>query len=154
MLFLLIFPTSVYSRNWGHLVTGTTDTLEKKQFTLGSLVTGWGVSDELFVGVSPQAYLGYDFYSFVTRYRYYSADKIKLGIDFFYFDSINHESEESLFEQTSWYFKFNNDFIINEKLKLHFTLGIQYFINENSPYSLRTRPERGMDGIWNQRRSC
>lgn len=142
LLILAFLINSVaYAKNWGHLLTGTTETLQKGEVTVGTLITGVGVNDYLTLGVSPMAYLGYSFISFIARAKTPSYEGFEASSDFFYFDSDSSSYEDSDFDQTSWFLKLNGRYEINRSVSIFLSYGHQYFINENSPYSFRPDPQ-------------
>lgn len=137
---LFLANSNVYALNWGHLVTGTPEVLAKGQATAGTVMVGYGVTDRLTLGTSPMAFLGYEFYSVISRYQAYSSDDWRLGVDLWYFKSIPELQEESYYSQESLYLKLNTDYQVSAKIRLNMSYGYQHFSNEDSPYSLRPDP--------------
>jgi hypothetical protein len=82
-LLMSIYPA--YAIDWGHLVTGTTDQLEKRQTTIGTTILGYGLHESVTIGTSPMMFLGYDFYSFISRISLFEVNNNKTCIDFFLF---------------------------------------------------------------------
>jgi hypothetical protein len=140
ILFFSFFGSMAHALDWGHLVTGTTDQLEKHKVTAGTSILGWGLSDRITVGTSPIMYVGYDLFSILSRVSVYQNERYQIAGDFFYFVSDSSKKTQSDFEQESWYLRLNQTFSINPSFRLHTSVGLQYFINEVSTYSLRSDP--------------
>ncbi|MBC76115.1 MAG: hypothetical protein CME64_08870 [Halobacteriovoraceae bacterium] len=136
----LILSTSAFAINWGHLVTGTPEVLPKGQKTVGTVLFGYGITDRLTLGVSPMAFLSYDFYSVISRYQIYSGDNWSVGTDFWYFKSVPELQGVSSFSQENVYIKLNTAYRVFDKLRINISYGYQKFYNEDSPYSLRPDP--------------
>lgn len=137
---LIFTATLTFAKDWGHLVTGTTDTLNKGQSTIGTHLVAHGLSNDVTVGFVPVTYLGYQMYGVGTRSRLVTGKSYNLAADLFYFDSID-KNGPSAFEQTSWSLKLNNNIRLSESVRLHLTAGAQYFLNDESPFSLRPDPQ-------------
>jgi hypothetical protein len=138
---LILCSFNSFAKDWGHLVTGTTDTLKKNEYTVGTQIAGVGLTDQVTFGAIPMAYLGYDFFAFSSRIRLIEKEKYQLVTDLMYFDSMESKKTESNFDQTSWYMRVNNSYHFNKTLTLYLSAGFQYFIHENSTYSLRSDPQ-------------
>lgn len=136
----LMVSTSAFAINWGHLVTGTPEVLPKGQKTVGTVLFGYGITDRLTLGVSPMAFLSYDFYSVISRYQIYSGDNWSVGTYFWYFKSVPELQDESSFSQENFYIKLNTAYRVSDKLRIDMSYGFQKFYNEDSPYSLRPDP--------------
>lgn len=137
-LLAVFFSLSCHAMNWGHLLTGTTDVLKKDQGTAGTLLFAGGVSEEVTVGFSPFAYLVYNFSNLILRDQLYHGKNYTLAIDVMLFDSL--KDHHSYYEQTSWTVRMNNKLKFSNDLSIYGSLGVQYFINEKSPYSFRPDP--------------
>lgn len=140
ILSIIFAPPTYAYLDWGHLVTGTTDQLEAGQGTIGTSITGYGINDTITVGTSPLMYLGYDFYSFLSRLSLISGENYKLGADIFYFVSSPSRRERSHYDQQSWYFRLNQTYKFSPKVRVHATASLQYFVREISTFSLRSDP--------------
>jgi hypothetical protein len=140
MLVGQIITSPAHALDWGHFVTGTTDQLKKGQTTIGTTIVGHGVNDSITLGTSPIMYLGYEFFSILTRLALYQKNIYKLGTDIFYFVSNPNTKESSLYDQESWYLRINQTITINPRFRIHASANLQYFIKENSTYSLRSDP--------------
>lgn len=140
VLTLLVNVQNSFAKDWGHLVTGTTDTLNQSQTTIGTHLLAFGATDRITIGVVPLTYLGYQMHGVGTRINILKSEAYNLASDVFYFDSLDAESS-SPFEQTSWSYKLNNKIRFAQNFSLYITLGYQYFINDESPFSLRPDPQ-------------
>lgn len=141
-ILILIFSMNLMARDWGHLVTGTIDTLNKKQSTVGTHLIGYGLTDYITFGIAPVSYIGYQMHGAFLRTRLFDSNYYGIGTDVLYFDSLDGTEESSSpFQQTSWNYKLNQRFNILDGLTLYLTAGYQYFIDDESPFSLRPDPQ-------------
>jgi hypothetical protein len=138
-LFILLNTQISFARDWGHLLTGTTETLKSNETTVGSLIVAHGVSEDFTIGISPMVYTFYDFFNAIARYNIYKDHSYEWAVDWQYYHS-NPEVKDSDFDQISWTLKLNNQIKINESNKIFFTFSYQYFINDSSVYSFRPDP--------------
>lgn len=135
---LSLFSLNCYSMNWGHLLTGTPETLKKGEGTAGTLLIGAGLTDKTTVGTSPFAYIIYNFFNVIVREQLHKGERFSNGLDLMYFDSIHDQHSD--YQQMSWTARLNNRIKINDSFAVNSSFGLQYFINEKSPYSFRPDP--------------
>jgi hypothetical protein len=128
------------SINWGHLLTGTTESLQKKEKTVGLHLLAYGITDSFTVGIIPWAYLSYDFNNIFLKYNFYNKKNISQTFDFIYLDSKSSD-DESIFDQTSYWGRYNIGLKHSERRNSYLSLGLQYYTKDNSPHSLRGDPK-------------
>lgn len=125
--------------DFGHLLTGTTDTLEAGEVTIGTNIMGVGLTETSTLGVSPFAYLGYGFFNLVFR-QGLKLGAQKFAVDALYFKTIDRADPENSFDQESIFLRFNHEFVLSDIFTLYSNFGLQYFIVDNSTFSLRSDP--------------
>lgn len=137
-IFALLLSSTCHAMNWGHLLTGTTDVLKKDHGTAGTLLFAGGVTEKTTMGFSPFAYMVYNFSNLILREGLYQGENYSSALDFIIFDSL--KDHHSYYEQTSWTARLNNKLKFTNDFSIYGSLGLQYFINEKSPYSFRPDP--------------
>jgi hypothetical protein len=146
----------------GHNLTSNSRTLERDQWSLGTLYLGYGVTDELSVGVSPFLLLNYQMANFLLRHGLQISDRTRLGFDFSYFKTFGGRFEDVTYCPPGSDFDGNGCFIqkrhrsgfsmeatavkvtlshlVTESYRMNFTLSHFYYFNEEMPFSFRMDP--------------
>jgi len=123
---------------WGHVVTGTADTLPHELSAVGSLFIGHGINPSLTVLTIPQIFFIYNMVSAGTRLGHHFTEFYSTSADLIYMKSV--PAFGGTYKQENFYFRSNHTFKINNAYRIHATFGVQYFLVDDITYSLRLNP--------------
>ncbi len=82
------------SRSVGHLLASNNQLLEKKQWGLGTMYAGYGVSESTTVAVSPFVLFDFNMINLQTRSVWQLTSTSRFGLDLGFYKSINPEKSE------------------------------------------------------------
>lgn len=130
------------SITFGHLLSPTTYTLKKNDFSLGNLFAGLGVTDELTLGVSPWMLGSYNMYNALIRYRIFNEPDWQFGQQFGYFKTYTVSRPHLGYQMEALSLWNTLSHRISPVFTAHYNLNIMYFFDETIPFSLRQEPGR------------
>jgi len=154
MLFLCLFRISIALGDtqvptFGHNLTPNTDSLTAKQYTLGTYLVGYGVSDVLAVGTSPWLIVAYNMTNIGTKWTLFSETehRPKVVVDGVFFKTLEYGL--NWYHQTSTLLRATAGKALSPHYSMSLSIGHQYFFDELTPFSFRPPPLNGTKSTWN-----
>lgn len=137
------------SKSIGHNLSSNNNTLYDREWSIGTLYAGYGVTDDLTIGTSLFVLTEYEMFNLMTRYAWDVSFTERLGIDLAYFKTFGGEVYYDEFEQRTYYtdfimeavnakFTYSNQF--NNFYRFNTTLSYFYYFDERLPFSFRMDP--------------
>lgn len=158
---------SFRSLSTGHLLSSNNTVLQKKQFAVGTMYTGYGLSDRWTIVTSPFVLYDFEMLNFQSRYAWDLKKDRRLGIDVGYFKSLQNKNSEYLgycraqvppvsieqcieateksagykkFKMEAWSVKTTYTQLMHKNYRLNATLGYFHYIDDTRPFSFRMDP--------------
>jgi hypothetical protein len=135
------------SHSMGHLVTPNNNSLKAGTRTVGTMYAGYAPTDNIIVGVSPFAFLGFDMLNAVARATRQLSGRERLGFDLRYYKTYRNRNVEANgttyeggFKMEAW----TSNLTYNRQLlpwyRANLSAGFNYYIDDERPFSLRMDP--------------
>lgn len=155
------------SRSMGHLLTSNNQLLDKKQWSLGTLYAGYGITDHWTLAISPFVLYDFNMLNLQSRTVWKLSSKRKFGIDLGYFKSIDPSKSDyydycianlpttpvqqctEAFERVSGFRKFKMEALtfkstftqlFTKNYRLSTSLSYFYYLDDERPFSFRMDP--------------
>lgn len=145
------------SRSMGHILASNASTLNKGEFSFGTLYTGYAISDSWTIVTSPFAYLAYDLFTLVSRHGHDISPTERIGFEATHYKSVNPKKEtrfyDGQFQEATTKTGFDTFKMEASSLKLTYskllfpsyrfnlTASYFYYFDEDRPFSLRMDPQ-------------
>lgn len=130
-------PGKSLPRLFGHNLSPTSYTLEGGEVSAGSYALALGIGDNWTLGTSPWMITQYNMPCIISRFGFdtnnEAIQRVSLEFDYFktfpyFFNTYNQESTMTRLTVTHQF---------SSQYTMHLTAGYQYFMNANTPFSLR-----------------
>lgn len=158
---------SFKSLSMGHLLSSNNTGLAKKQWSLGTMYAGYGITDRWTVVTSPFVLYDFEMLNFQSRYAWDLKNGGRIGFDVGYFKSLENKNSEYLayclsrvppvpvaeciesteralgyknFKMEAWSLKTTYTHLIHKTYRANVTLGYFYYADDTRPFSFRMDP--------------
>ncbi len=137
---------SVYTKTnffVGHSLSQTTYTLPKGKWMLGTFALGYGISDDLMLGISPWLLTLYNMPNIVLRAKKSLSTSTAVGAHFGYMKT--QEYLQNLYKMETFYGNLIYSHVFSRSLRTHIQLNAMFFKDDERPFSLRVaRPTKAL----------
>lgn len=148
--------------SFGHLVTSNSQVLAPNDFTVGTLIIAYGVTDFWTVGVSPLAIFNFNMLNLHNRFAFEWNEEVTLGFEHTYFKNYNKGYNTNRARYTEEEINFNPKLWQSFKMEAHalkatatvqwtlsyrgsFSFSFFKYIDDDRPFSLRMDPQNSDD---------